>query len=405
MPVFEYHALDRKGRKKKGLIDADGSKAAKAALRHQGLFPVELKEVSTPAEASKSSVFPSFSRVKSADISMMTRQLSTLVSAGFQLTPALNTLLPQIKKESLKKIISKIKDTIEEGSSFANALSQHPGVFSPIYVNMVKAGEASGTLSIVLERLADISEKQDALGRKMKSALAYPLLMTLIGSAVLFFLMTVIVPNITAIFDQMDHTLPWTTQTLIRLSNWLSRWWIFLGAGILLAVYGFIFIRKQPKIRKAMDRALLRLPYAGDLMGKLSLARLTRTLGSLLENGVPLLNALEIAKNVTGNMEIESAVNEAVKEVERGRELGQVMSEHACFPYLAVQMIKVGEQSGNLEPMLKKTARVYDNEIETTVMGLTALMEPLIILVMAVVVGFIVLSVCLPIFEMNQLVQ
>ncbi|CCK79556.1 MULTISPECIES: type II secretion system inner membrane protein GspF [Desulfobacula] len=405
MPVYEYTALNKKGKNISGLLNADNIKAATGKLRSSKIFPISITEITTRAGKQKKGFSFFYSPVRSSEIAMMTRQLATLITAGFPLTTALNTLLPQTKNQSFKRILSGIKDAIEEGSSFAAALSQYPGIFSVIYINMVKAGEASGTLEIVLERLADIYEKQNKLNRKIKSAMAYPLLMTLVGIGVLFFLLTVIVPNITSIFEEMNQSLPLTTQILINTSRFLKHWWWVIAGIIGLLMIFYHIISKKSAVQTAIDKFILNLPVAGELVQKISVARLTRTLGSLLENGVSLLDALEIVKNITGNKIIANAILEAKQEVECGRELGDVLSQNAHFPYLAVQMIKVGEQSGNLESMLKKTARVYDDEIETTIIGMTTIMEPLIILVMGVVVGFIVLSICLPIFEMNQLVR
>jgi len=405
MPVYEYKALNQKGKNISGLLDADNIKTAKTKLRRSKIFPISMNEVTAQAGKQKKQSFVFSSKIRVAEIAMMTRQLSTLIAAGFPLTTALNTMVPQTKKESFKRVLSKIKDSIEEGSSFADALAQYPGIFSMVYINMVRAGEASGTLEIVLERLADISEKQHKLNHKLKSAMAYPVLMTMVGTGVLFFLLTVIVPNITSIFDEMNQALPMTTQILINTSSFLKHWWWMMIGVIVLVVVFWQMIKQRPIVQAAVDQFILKLPVLGELVKKISVARLTRTLGSLLENGVSLLDALEIVQNVTGNKIIEKAIIDAREEVERGRELGDVLAQNPHFPYLAVQMIKVGEQSGNLESMLKKTAQVYDDEIETNLMGMTALLEPVIILIMALVVGFIVLSICLPIFEMNQLVK
>ena len=405
MPVYEYQALNKKGNNISGLIDADNIRNATIKLRSSKIFPTSMTEVKTQVGKQKKSFSFFYSKIRVSEIAMMTRQLATLIAAGFPLTTALHTMLPQTKKESFKRVLSKIKDSIEEGSSFADALAQYPDIFSNIYINMVRAGEASGTLEIVLERLADISEKQHKLNSKLKSVMAYPILMTLIGAGVLFFLLTVIVPNITSIFEEMNHSLPLTTQILIHTSHVLRQWWLMILGFIILTIFSYKIIIKKLSVQTAIDKFILKLPVVGELVQKISVARLTRTLGSLLENGVSLLDALEIVQNVTGNKIIKNALIDAKKEVERGRELGDVLSQNNNFPYLAVQMIKVGEQSGNLESMLKKTAQVYDDEIETTIVGMTSLLEPVIILVMAVVVGFIVLSICLPIFEMNQLVK
>jgi len=289
-----------------------------------------------------------------------------------------------------------------EGSSFAAALTPFPAVFSPIYINMVAAGESSGTLEIVLDRLADITEKQQALKTRITTAMTYPIIMTLMGTGVLFILMTYIVPRIAAIFDEIDKALPAMTQFLIGASNFLqSYWWLIF---IFFAAAALIFrnLKRTPRGKYLLDKAVLAVPLFGSLASRLAVARFSRTLGSLLENGVSMLAALDIVKNIVGNSLIADAIANAAQEVGKGQGLGKALDETKMFPDLAIQMILVGEQSGDLENMLGKIADVYETEAEATIMRLTALLEPLMILSMAVVVGFIVVSIILPIVEMNQ---
>jgi general secretion pathway protein F len=336
---------------------------------------------------------------------MMTRQLATLINAGFPLVSALDALLPQTKTHGFKRILAQIKDAIVEGNSFAQALSQYPGTFSPLYVNMVRAGETSGTLEIVLDRLADITEKQQDLKNRIQTALAYPILMSIIGIVVLFVLLTYIVPSIISIFAEMNQVLPAPTRLLIFLSDFFrSYWWIVLGALVVTAVF-LHQGKKTDKGRRWFDKTILSMPVLGVLVQKLAVARFTRTLGSLLENGVSMLIALEIVKNIAGNILIADTVENAAKEVGKGQGLGNALAEGQTFPQLSIQMIQVGEQSGELEAMLNKVADVFEKEVETSIMRLTSYLEPIMILVMGSIVGFIVLSICLPIFEMNQLIR
>jgi general secretion pathway protein F len=270
---------------------------------------------------------------------------------------------------------------------------------------MVRAGETSGALEIVLERLADITEKQQALKHRIRSALAYPLLMSLIGAVVLFFLLTFIVPSITSIFADMNQTLPAPTLFLISISNFFKTYWwiIFLMIGLmLLTLRG---IKKTAKGHYFFDKINLLLPGFGILSKKLAVARFSRTLGSLLENGISMLQALGIVKNIVGNVVIADIIEEASQEVGKGQGLGPALAGSKIFPDLSIQMIQVGEQTGALEAMLDKIANVFENEVETSVMSITSLLEPVMILIMGIIVGFIVLSICLPIFEMNQLVR
>jgi general secretion pathway protein F len=408
MPVYEYTALDAKGKAKSGIIDAEGAGAARQKLRSAGIFPVSISETQEVVEESAPQALDLsrfFTRIKPAEIAMMTRQLATLISAGFPLVSALDALLPQTKSKGFKRILAKIKDSIVEGNSFAQALLQYPGTFSPLYVNMVRAGETSGTLEIVLDRLADITEKQEDLKNRIQTALAYPIFMSIIGILVLFVLLTYIVPSIISIFSEMNQVLPTPTRILIFLSGFFrSYWWIILGA---LAAAGVALHRakKTEKGRYWFDKTVLSLPILGLLTQKLAVARFTRTLGSLLENGVSMLIALEIVKNIVGNELISETVENASSEVGKGQGLAIALSEGQTFPQLSIQMIQVGEQSGELEAMLNKIADVFEKEVETSVMRLTSYLEPIMILVMGCIIGFIVLSICLPIFEMNQLIR
>ena len=408
MHVYEYTALDVKGKTVSGIIDAESPRTARQKLRASKTFPVDIKEIHDAATKKAPRfilVSDLLTRVRPNDVAMITRQLSTLVGAGFPLVSAIDILIPQTRSKSFKKVLAKIKDSIVEGNSFASSLSQYPGIFSSLYVNMIRAGETSGALEIVLERLADIAEKQQALKHRIRSALAYPVLMSFVGALVLFLLLTFIVPSITTIFSDMNQALPTPTRILIRLSDFFkNNWWMMCVAIILLPLI-FRSVKKTVKGRYFVDRAKLFLPGFGILAKKLSVARFARTLASLLENGVSMMPALNIVKNIVGNILIFDVIEEASKEVSKGKGLGTALAGNSIFPDLSIQMIQVGEQSGELEAMLNKVADVFENEVETSISSLTSLLEPAMILLMGVIVGYIVLSICLPIFEMNQLIR
>ncbi len=406
MPVFEYVALQPGGERTSGVMDADSLPAARQKIRSLKMYPVSVKESGKSRQSSARSVsLGRLTQVGPGEIAMLTRQLATLIAAGFPLVTAIDSMLKQPGTHRVKKLLAHLKDAIVEGSSFAAALSGAPGAFSPLYVNMVKAGEASGSLDIVLERLADILEKQIDLNSRIKTAMAYPALMAIAGAAVLFLLLTYIVPTITGIFQEMNAVLPMPTRILITVSSFLKQHGWVLALAVAGALVSIRAMGKTLRGRQLIDRFLLGLPLAGALVRKLAAARFSRTLGSLLENGVSLMPALKIVRNVVGNTVIAGAVDTAADAVEKGRPLGDCLSEARVFPPLSVQMIRVGESSGQLEPMLLKVATVNERDVETSAMRLTAVIEPIMILVMAVVVGFIVLSVCLPIFEMNQLIK
>jgi general secretion pathway protein F len=407
MPVYEYRALDAAGKTISGIIDAESAATARLKLRNSGSYPVSVHEVeagATRKESKGTRGFHLFVRIRPSEVTMMTRQLATLLEAGFPLVTAIETLIPQIPSPAFKKTMTKIKLSIVEGSGFADALSLYPGVFPPLFINMVHAGETSGTLEIVLDRLADIAEKQQALTSRIRAKLAYPVFMAIFGVLVLFFLLTVIVPSITTIFQDMNKVLPLPTRLLINTSAFFkSFWWVvvmlFIGIGIF-----FKRLKRTEKGRQALARITLKLPLMGSLARKLAVSRFSRTLGSLLENGVSMLKALEIVKNVVGNVIIAETIETAIESVGKGQGLAASLGEKSPFPYLAIQMIQVGEQSGSLESMLTKIADIFENEAEATVLGMTSLLEPAMILIMGVVIGFIVLSIMLPILEMNQLV-
>jgi general secretion pathway protein F len=407
MPVYEYKALNAGGKSVTGIIDAESASAARQKLRGTGSYPVSVNEVEQGAmrkEANRRKSIRLFERIRPSEVSMMTRQLATLLEAGFPLVSGIETLIPQIASPPFKKVMSKIKISIVEGSGFADALSLYPGVFSPLFINMVHAGESSGTLEIVLDRLADIAEKQQALTSRIRSKLAYPVFMSIFGALTLFFLMTVIVPSITKIFADMNQLLPLPTRILLMTSNFLqSFWWIFLVIAIGM-VFFYKRLKKSDGGRFWLSKVTLSLPLAGELARKLAVARFSRTLGSLLENGVSMLTALGIVKNIVGNVLIAKTIETAVDLVAKGQGLGASLGQDSPFPYLSIQMILVGEQTGELESMLKKVADIFENEAEATVMSMTSLIEPAMILIMGVVIGFIVLSIMLPILEMNQLV-
>ena len=408
MPVYEYTALDIKGKTISGIIDADSSRTARQKLRTSKIFPVSIEEVhdTSKIKTKKSFSFKdSFSRVRPYEISMMTNQLATLLGAGLPLVSAMDALISQIRSQAFKKMLAKIKDSIVEGNSFARSLSLFPGTFSSLYINMVKAGETSGALDIVLERLADITEKQEALKNRIRAAMAYPVLMCLIGMVVLFLLLTFIVPNITSIFSDMNQTLPAPTLFLIKISGIFKNYWWMILIVLTVILFALNRIRKTVKGRYFFDKTKLLLPRFGILSKKIAVARFSRTLGSLLDNGVPMLSSLEIVKNIVDNALISDAIEAASKEVGRGQGLGPALAGTKMFPDLTIQMILVGEQSGKLEAMLDKIADVFENEVENSIMSMTSLLEPVMILIMAVIVGFIVLSICLPIFEMSTLVR
>lgn len=408
MPVYEYTALNDKGRKLKGIIDAQNTGAARQKLRESNIYLTDLQEASGAKKKSppRQPLGGLFRKVGARELTVMTRQMATLLGAGLPLVQSLTTLITQTSHPQLKTILAQIREEVNEGSSFSHTLTRYPEVFPAFYLNMVRAGEASGTLHLVLERLADFNEKQQALKGRVRAALAYPMFMFLIGSGVLFFLVTFVVPNVTRIFDEMHQTLPLITIILIGVSRFLETFWWVIVAGLIGAFVALkYFLSKTQKGRVLLDRILLALPVVGPINRKMAVARFSRTLGTLLESGVPLLASLEIVRNIVGNSLISDAIQQAGNDVREGQSLSAPLARSGLFPTISVEMISVGEQSGNLEPMLYRIAEAYEKEVESGITMLTSLLEPIMILVMGLAVGFIVVSILLPIFEMNQLVR
>jgi len=408
MSVYEYVALDQKGRERKGFVDAPGVAAARQQLREDGIYPVEIH----PAREKKS---PGLSglleidflkKISAKEVSVFTRQLATLLSAGIPLVPAFSVLLAQTRNPLLQKILAEIRADLNEGKSLTAGMENFPRVFPPFYINMVRAGEASGTINLVLERLADFSENQQALMSKIRSALAYPLVMLLVGSLVIFLLMTFVVPKITGIFTDMKQTLPLMTIILIAVSNFLKSFWWLIFLIILAGIASFKTLTAGTRNgRRTWDGVRLKAPVWGAVNLKIAIARFSRTLATLLQSGVPLLAALEIVRNVVNNEIIGEAIAKAARDVEEGQSLAEPLTASGLFPPMVTEMIAVGEQSGSLEKMLNRIAVTYETEAQADILVMTSLLEPIMILVMGLLVGFIVFSILLPIFEMNQLVR
>lgn len=408
MPVYEYRGLNSSGKTLKGILDADSDVVAREKLRSSGIFPIEVKEALSKSKGLPSgpgSLVRVLRGVKPGEVSAMTRQLSTLLGAGVPLVRSLESLITQMTNPLFKKVMAQIKESVNQGNSLAFSLSQHPKIFSNVYVNMVQSGEASGSLDVVLDRLAEFGEHQQALRGRFKAALAYPIFMFFIGTIVLFVLITFIVPNITKVFTEMRQALPLPTIVLIKVGNFLfSYWWVillcFLG-GILVLRY----IKKRPGVQYRWDKLKLRMPVFGPLNQKIAIARFGRTLGSLLQSGVSLITALQIVSRIVDNSLIEKAIIGAGDDIQEGQGLASSISKSPLFPSMAVQMISVGEQSGELEAMLHKIADTQEREVESQIIALTSMLEPIMILVMAVMVAFIVFSILLPILEMSQMIR
>lgn len=409
MAVFEYIALDNKGRKTRGVVDADSARSARLKLKSQGIFPTSLDETrSAAAEPSgKTTSRWRFSqggvKVGLGDLAIATRQLSTLVGASIPLVEALRALSDQLDSDKLKRVFSEISNQVNEGSTLADALKKYPRVFPQLYVNMAASGEASGSLELVLERLSDLLEAQADLRRKIMAASAYPMLMLGLCFVVIMLLLSFVVPQITQIFKEKNQVLPLPTQIVISLSNGAKAYWWLICIFILLITYGLKKYRETKSGKLMFDKLMLRAPLFGPMNLKIATSRFARTLGTMLGSGVELLTALGIVKNIVGNVLLEEAVENSIVGVREGRSLAAELKKSDRFPKLLVHLISVGEKTGQLEAMLLRTARSYESEIDALVSGLTKVLEPILILFLAVIVGGILASVMLPMLEMSSL--
>jgi len=415
MPVYAYKGLNASGRNVSGIIDADSPKGARLKLRGVGVFPTDLAEERAAQAAAPSIVRTGsnfnlnlghyFERIKPQDLALTTRQLSTLVGAGLPLVECISALIEQTEIQRMKRILSQVRERVTEGGAFADALKEHPRVFTDLYTNMVRAGEASGALDVVLARLAEYTESSARLRSKVQSALTYPVLMGITSTGILFFLLSYVVPKITKIFEDTHAALPVMTVVLLGISNFLQQYWWVIVSVVLFAVIGVRVWTRTPTGRLRFDGYVLRVPYFGPMMKKVALARFARTLSTLLRSGISLLPSLDIVKNVVNNTQLAETIETARNSIREGHSIAPPLKKSGLFPPLLVHMIAVGEKSGELEEMLARAADAYDNEVESAIAALTSIMEPLITIFMGSVVLFIVLAIMVPIFQLNQLVR
>jgi general secretion pathway protein F len=407
MPVYTYSALNERGKMTKGVISADSPRSARGKLRQAGLFATDILETggAESHDGRNLSGFSLLQRVRAQDLTVMTRQFATLMAANLTVVEALTALIEQTDNRLLQKTLIEVRESLNEGSSLAVALEQHPKVFSDLFVNMARAGETSGTLDAVMLRLADLTERQLDTRNQITAKMYYPLFMLVIGGLVLMALLAYVVPTVTAIFSHMNATLPLPTRILIAVSDFLKAYWWAMGLaalGLILAVQRY---RRTRRGARRFDLLKIRAPLVGKLALRMAMSRFTRTLGMLRHSDIPLLDALEIARAVVNNTVLSDAIQRAQEEIREGATIAAPLQASGYFPPLVSHMISVGEKTGRLEEMLLRVADNYDNEVRSSIEGLTSLVEPVIIVLMAVVVFAIMLAVLLPIFELNTTIR
>ncbi len=404
MPIFRYEALTHGGDTVKNTLEADSKAELISRLRQMGYWPTQIAE---EAEETQSSFMRWLQigrgKVKSADVEFFTYQLSTLLNAHVALPRALEVTLGQIQSPALHRIVSQVKYDVEHGATFNDALNQHPKVFSNLYINMVKAGESGGVLGLVLERLAGFAERQRILKNDVISALFYPAILLTLSITAVTILMIVVVPQFTAMFEDMGVALPLPTQVLINTTDVVTQYWWIVGIIIIIGAVGIRQVLQTEPGQVWFDRLKIRLPLVGSIFSTFAIVRFTRTMTTLLQNGVRMLPALQVAKDTIGNKVYSNAVAEAEKAVEQGSTLARELERNSDFPEFVTQMIAVGEESGEPASMLSKLSEYYDVEIKKSLDRLTGSIGPLVILLMGLIIGFIAVAMILPIFEANQL--
>jgi general secretion pathway protein F len=419
MPVFEYKGLNQAGKPIRGMLEADSAKSLRTQLRKDGIF---LTEVLGQAEGNRRNVVRKGAgaahadreldlgkmargRITTDDIAITTRQLATLLGAGVTLVESLTALVDQVEKERLKRILSDVKQRVNEGSSLGDALGMHQKVFGSLYVNMVRSGEHSGALDAVLLRLADFTESQARLRQKIIGTMLYPAIMLLVGTGILVLMMVVVVPKITKIFDTMKATLPFTTRALIWTSNFLQDWWFIIFPVMTLLFMGVSAYFRSPKGRPVWDRFALRAPIFGSLVRLLAISRFSRTLATLLKSGVPLLVAMDITKAVMTNSVLAEVVEKSRDAIREGESIANPLKRSGQFPPLVYHMVSIGERSGQLEDMLISVADSYENQVNVRIGALTSLLEPILIVVMGAVIAFVAFSILMPILQVNSAIR
>jgi general secretion pathway protein F len=414
MPVYAYKGLNESGREVKGMLDAESPRTLRGMLKRQGIRIIEHREETSRKVDGGSGGFSLssevdlkkyFERTSVAEIALVTRQLATLLRSGITLIDALSAIVDQVESDRLKKTFGNIKSEVNEGAALADAMAKHDAVFDTLYISMVRAGEASGALDVVLERLADFTEAQARLRSKVQSAMLYPLIMLGVGSVIMLILFIVVIPRITKIFDQVKAELPIQTKILIFTADVLKGYYWLLIPVVGLSIWLFMRWRTSAKGRPKWDRFVLVAPIVGPVVRLVAISRFARTLATLLRSGVPVLTALDITKDVLNNVRLSSVVGEAREAIREGESIAGPLRKSGEFPPIVVHMVGTGEASGQLEQMLEHVADNYDFQVDQRVEKLTTLIEPVMIVGMGVAVAFVVFSVLMPILQLSQHVR
>ncbi|MBU1912893.1 MAG: type II secretion system F family protein [Candidatus Omnitrophica bacterium] len=398
MPTFKYTAKEINGKTVSGVLEYSDKALLIDALRKKDLIIISIEE------AAKKRPMSMGGSVKLEEIVIFSRQLATMVDSGIPLVQALDILGEQIEKPVFRRILAKIKDDIETGSSLSDAFARHPAVFSTLYVNMVRAGESSGALDDILDRLATYLEKSNTLQRKVKSSLIYPAVVVTMAILITLVMLIKVIPTFKGKFAMLGGELPFPTRVLIFVSDTIRKMFVYVASGIAIGVFALKRYMKTRQGRENFDKMLLSMPVLGPLFRKVAVAKFTRTLATLVKSGVPILISLEIVGKTAGNTVIEKAVESVRTGIKEGENIADPLAKSGAFPPMVVRMIKVGEQTGELEKMLTKIADFYEDQVDAAVSGLTSLIEPLIIGFLGIVIGGIVIAMFLPVFKLTEII-
>lgn len=400
MPIFEYKGLKRDGKNVKGVIDAENLRAARAKLKKDNIFVVDIKD-KKKAESKKKSGPRSTKNVGVKDISLMTRQLATLIKANIPLVDALTAVSEQVENPVLSEALADCKNMVNEGSTLHKAMLKYPNIFTTIYVSMVEAGEMSGSLDVILMRLAEFTEAQADLRAKVSSAMTYPIIMLVVTFGLMGFLFIFLIPKMVTVFESAPQLqLPWYTEALINMSQFAVNYWYLIFGSLLISFLLFRNWKNTPAGAKQWDAIALKLPLIGPTVRMVAVSRFTRTLATLLNGGVPMLAALDIVRNVVDNHVLAIAIDEARSNISEGESISGPLKKSGQFPPIVIHMVNIGEKTGELENMLTQVSDAYDFQVKTKLEGLTSIMGPVVIVIMGAAIGMIVMAVMVPMFEM-----
>jgi type II secretion system protein F len=406
MTVYSYKATDQQGKFVEGSVDAPDYHIAVKQIQKLNYFPIQVHESKAKKNGSRRINLPGadfFNKIPQKEILALTQQLSTLVGSGITLDSSLSSLAKLTENPKMRLILSGVQKRVHSGGSFAEALSEHPLAFSKLYINMVRAGEEGGVLTSCLDRLAQYMEKSENLKNNIRSAMIYPAVLTMVGGSAVVLLITVVIPRFSKLFDDMGKALPLPTKIMLGMSSAVANYWWLILIVSAMAATGFFYYLKTETGKYRWDLLILKLPLFGDLVRKIEVSRFSLTLSTLLKSGVPVLHALSIVKAILSNSVIVAAMNPLLTSLKSGKGLSNSLEQSKVFPAMAVHMITVGEASGTLDEMLAKVSETYDKEVEIALKQVISLIEPLMILLMAVIIGFIVISMLMAIFSVNEI--